>query len=221
MRGRVFLFVVASILFAGVSQADQPWSHTTGFAYAQKTSIKIIEPNGYKVSLTVDGRPKEDTVPAVFNLPDHDAFLPLTITAPDGKHWTGKIEVKAHQQTTVKFTYAAPGAPAPQNAGPARKFMGRVYNVTNYCHPQRRYELRFEFLKGGQKTNEYTVPVGGYQNNLEVEQGTYDVRVFVKSSSGWNYNETFHGLAVEKDNWDFAWGCTERNGTRLGRAQMR
>ncbi len=200
----IFLLAAVVSLFASVAQAD--FTHTVTYGYSQGTSIKITSPANFKVKVQVGGQEKEDTIPAIIALPDQDAYVPVTIIAPDGKSWTGKIEVKAKQQATVSFGYTADAAPAAQ-AGAARKFIGKITNLTNTCDATHQGSMHFEFLDAnGQKLYETDLDMNQFKPNVEVPAGTYDVRIFKKTPQGPIYQTTTK-YTVSADNWHFEWSC--------------
>src|SRR5688572_5745756 len=90
------LFVLA---VGGAAIADASWSDKVNFRRTDRTSLKIVEPEGFKVTVTLpDGKEKAGTVPDLFPLPDQDAFVTVTITPTDGsKPWSKKIEVRSRQ----------------------------------------------------------------------------------------------------------------------------
>jgi len=83
----------------GVAIAGGTWSDKMNYRYSKGTSLKVTEPEGFKVTIVGgDGAEKADTVPALFGLPDQDAYVKVTLVAPDGTQWTKKVEVRANQQ---------------------------------------------------------------------------------------------------------------------------
>ena len=212
---RHFAFAaVVSLATLASATSMAAWTQSTSFSHAPRTSLKITEPNGFKVTATVDGKPGEDKVPMVLNLPDADAYVPVTITAPDGKSWSGKIEVKARQQTLLTFKYTAEAGPQPVAAN-VRKFVGKIWNTTDKCGAPDQNEIKFEFLAGGQKAGEYVVGVGQAMNAVEMPEGAYDVRIYSRPANGqWNYVKTNAGFQVAKDGWVADYGCTAKQTRR-------
>ncbi len=203
-RLALILFVLFVSLFASAAQAD--FTNTVSYAYSQATSIKVTSPANFKIKVQVGGQEKEDTIPAIISLPDQDAFVPVTIIAPDGKSWSGKIEVKAKQQATIAFTYTAQAA-APAAAAPARKFIGKVTNLTNTCDATHQGTMHFEFLDaGGTKVYEVDVEMNTFKPNVDIPAGSYDVRVFKKTAQGPIY-QTTSKYTISQDGWNFEWSC--------------
>lgn len=204
-RSLFILFALAVLTFAGVAFAD--WSYTTSHKYAGKTSLKVIEPDGFKVKVTIGSDVKEDTIPAVFQLPDGDAFLPVTVVAKDGSTWSQKIEVKDKQQTELKVQYTAGAKAAPAPAGPTRKFIGSATNTTNRCtNPNDRADLRYDFLLDGTKVREIEVAMNRRIPNVEIAQGSYSVRIFKKRGNDYIFLSTSQ-YDITKDGWEFSYGC--------------
>lgn len=197
---------LAALTLASTALAD--FSYTTTFRFTGKTTLKAVEPEGLKVKVTIGDQVKEDTIPVVFQLPDGDAFVPVTITARDGSTWTQKIEVKDKQQTELKVQYTPKEASKPAATAAAHKFIGTVTNITAKCAEKERGELRFELMRDGAKAYEYVVPKGQRLMNVEVQQGSYSVRVFRRGprDSGFIFVTTA-ALEVTKDGWDFSYGC--------------
>jgi hypothetical protein len=210
LRDLSLVAVLAFAVFAP-SEGLAAWTQNTTFSHAAATSLKITEPAGFKVTVMVDGKPVEDTAPMVVNLPHADAYLPVTVTAPDGKSWSGKVEVKARQQTLVTFKYTPEAGPAPAPGAPVRKFVGKVWNPTDKCGAKDQSEIKFEFLAGGQKVQEHVVGVGQANNAVEMPEASDDVRVYTRPAGGqWNFVKTITPFAVSKDGWVADYGCTPK-----------
>jgi hypothetical protein len=203
-RFRSLFASIALAILTVVSTALADWSHTVSYKYSGKTSLKVVEPDGFKVKVTVGGDVKEDTIPTVFQLPDGDAFLPVTVTAKDGSSWSQKIEIKDKQQTELKISYTAATKAAP--SGPARKFIGSLVNNTQRCAVKERGDVRLDFLRDGTKAYEFVVPMNRKMQNIEVAQGTYDVRVFIRRGNDFVF-VTSSSYNVAKDGWDYTYGC--------------
>src|SRR5262249_2207780 len=135
---------------------------------------KITEPSGAKAFVTVGGETKEDVLPAVFNLPDSDAYVAVRVVAADGDSWSGKGEIKARKQTVLKLADTAKAA-AKSSSG---KLIGQIPNWTHLCTPRERETLRFVAMKDGQAVYETTLRPNQGQSNVELEAGHYSVRTF-------------------------------------------
>lgn len=180
--------------------AAAEWTKTESHEYSAKTSLKIVEPAHAKVTVTIGNETKEESLPAIFSLPDADAYVTVKIVAADGETWSGKVEVKAHKQTLVHFNHVPKAAPATASA-PLHKLMGRLENATNACRASDRVD-KFVVMKDGKAVLESALAPNKVQHNLELEPGTYAVRIFragifVKSVE----------LVVNKDGWVFRYGC--------------
>ncbi len=211
LRSLLIPTALGLFLFCASAPADAGFQHNVAHKYVSgKTSLKITGADGLKASVTVDGSAKEDTIPAVFSLPDHDAFIPVVITAADGKTFNQKIEVKAHQQTELTIKYEADGKPAAAPAG--RKYLGHAVSFMSRCKQSR--DLKMEFLRSSDGQSQASLilkPEGASsEQNVEIPAGQYDVRVFTKSgSSDFAFWKT-EKLDVNADQWVFAIGCTNK-----------
>lgn len=195
----VLCLVLAAVTTFALPAAAE-WTKTETQEYSAKTSLKIVDPVNAKATVTIGSETKEETLPAIFNLPDHDAYVPVKVVAADGDTWTGKIEVKAHKQTVLHLTHTAKAAPAAA-AAPAHKLIGRIENATHTCHAADRFD-KLVVMKDGKPALELGLGPNRVQNNVELEPGTYTVRlfragIFLKSVE----------LVVQKDGWVFRYGC--------------
>lgn len=216
MKLRSFIVSLAiglSLLCASVG-AEAAWQHNLSHRNVSgKTSIKIIGLDGARVSVSIDGTPKEDTIPAIINLPDRDMFLPVTVTAADGQKFDQKIEIKARQQAELVVTYTPDAkAPAPA-AAPGRKFIGRTANFSSRCKDADRWELRLDFLRtsDGSVLGSSTLKLDG-QQSLELPGGSYDVRMYGRragATTDFGFMKTLK-MDVDADDWLFAYGCRAR-----------
>lgn len=204
MRFRT-LFAVCAVALAVLTPdtSEASWTKTESFEFSAKTSLKITDPADAHVFVTIGNETKESSLPAIFPLPDQDAYIPVKIVGKDGSDpWTGKIEVKAHKQTVVKFTHTAAPAAAPAAAGPAHKFIGQMQNWTHLCEKKERATLKFVAMKDGAAAYEATVEPNRAQSNVELAPGKYSVRIF-KNGVFLQAKE----LEVTADGWVFTWGC--------------
>jgi hypothetical protein len=179
--------------------AAAEWTKAESHEYSAKTSLKIVEPAHAKVYVTINGEQKEDSLPAIFTMPDHDAFVQVKVVAEDGDVWQGKVEVKAHKQTVLNLKHTAKAsAPA---AAPAHKMMGRVINTTNTCQRGDRV-TRFVFIKDGAEAASLEIPPGRTMTNVQLLPGTYSVRLF-------RGNEFVRAIekSVDKDGFTIGYGC--------------
>ena len=212
LRSLLVPFAVGLFLLSASGAADAGWQHNVSHKFASgKTSLKITGADGLKASVVIDGNAKEDTIPAIFALPDHDAFVQVTINSSDGKQFSQKVEVKAHQQTDLAVKYEAEAKAAPAAAAPGRKFLGHAGSFMDRCKDSR--ELRLDFLRSsdGQSAASIVLKPGASQN-VEITAGQYDVRLFSRGANGtgdfgfWRTEK----LEVTADEWIFAFGCKSK-----------
>lgn len=199
------LIAFSALAFCVLAPIDSEasWTKTESFEFSAKTSLKITDPADAHVFVTIGNETKESTLPAIFPLPDADAYIQVKIVGKDNDTWSGKIEVKAHKQTVVKFTHAAAPA-APAAAAPAHKMIGQMQNWTHLCDKKERATLKFVAMKDGAAATEATVEPNRAQSNIELASGTYSVRIFK--------NGVFivaKELVVDKDGWVFTYGCKQ------------
>ena len=198
--------VVLAALFTASHVYAGTWSEHISFRHSEKTSVKVTEPDGFKVTVAATDGDHAGVVPEVFDLPDRDAFVKVTIVSADGATWTKKIEVRAGQQTEVAVSYAAE-ATAP--GGKARTFVGKVAHLGRACGKQWAVQIKAEILRhadGGTVTSWTLKPDDIY--DLELAAGSYDVRVYKRSGDDWAWAFT-GALSVDKDGWESGVGCRD------------
>jgi hypothetical protein len=196
---RTLILAILVLVASFSTSARAEWTKTESFEHSAKTSLKITEPAHAKAFVTINGETKEETLPAVFALPDADAYIAVKVVAGDGDAWTGKVEVKAHRQTVVKLGHTA----APQTAAkPAGKLIGQIQNWTHTCDKRQKGTLKFVAMRDGKAAYETTLKPNQAQSNVELEQGHYSVRIFKD-----NVFLSAKDLEVTKDGWVFTWGC--------------
>ncbi|MBK6463663.1 MAG: hypothetical protein IPF92_22060 [Myxococcales bacterium] len=195
------VLALAAIVTAFALPAQAEWTKSESFEFSSRTSLKLVSAAHGKALVKVDGVVKEETLPAIFPLPDHDAYVEVKIVADDGDTWSGKIEVKAHKQTIVQLTHvpraAAPAAPP----AAVHKYIGRLVNGTDTCRASDRVD-KFVVMKDGKPVLETSVPPNRAMSNVELDGGTYTVRIFRKGIF-----VAAKELVVSKDGWIFTYGC--------------
>jgi hypothetical protein len=196
------LALIASVaVLTQASVAEAKWSHTTTFRYSRSTSIRVVEPQGF----TAQVNERKDTVPAVFNLPGQNAYVWVTITASDGQVWRQKIEVRSRNETVLTVRYEPEEKPSPSK-GPGRKYIGNVANTTHRCKRSDRGAYRFDFMLGGQKVYSVALRPNKYVPNVELTEGSYDVRVFKRQRGNYIYKTTIQ-QNIKRDGWRVSYGC--------------
>jgi hypothetical protein len=183
-----------------VAHADE-WSNTQEFTNAQSASIKVVEPEGYTV--TINGR--TDTAPAVFSVDNANNYLAMTVKSPDGATWTKKIEVKEYKQSVVRIKHVKAAAPAPgDNKAKPMSYVGTVSNTTNNCATGRA-AIKLEFIAGAEVAKS-AVLESGARSNLELNVGAYRIRLYTSNGQAWEFKQTID-YNVDKDGWVYDWGC--------------
>lgn len=204
---------VASNAFAAGSFSEPRIS----FRYANATTLKITEPEGFRVTIAaVDGE-KSGTIPEVFSLADKDDFVKVTITAPDGTAWTKKVEIQVKKQTELAVSFKPDVAKAEPSA--ARSYLGQLTNRTDGCGHRYAGEIRADFLAASDGSKAKTVAVAAGRNaNVEVPSGSYDVRIFQAVRGEWQF--VLSGRQeLSKDGWRLTFGCSDRKGAATLLAQ--
>lgn len=194
------LTVLSLCAIGGPAAADDHWSENTSVSRSDQSSIRVVEPRGYKVTLTMDGSTKTDTVPVVFVVPPTDAFYALTFVAPNGATWTHKFEAHAYKMTDVRVEHVvdAPTAAPPAAAAPVRLYIGSVRSKIKTCRVKT--QVRVEFVTpAGVSAAAMELSSGGL-DQASLPAGTYDVRVFVLDKSAWTYQSTSK-VQITGDGW--------------------
>lgn len=205
---RTGLIVTLLALSATPALAGGSWAKDVSFEPASRTTLKVVEPDGFKVRVVpAEGEPQEDTVPAAFAFANQGAFVTLTMTASDGETWNTKVELKERQVTVVKVKYQAPKNDKDKPADVV-KYIGKAENITNLCAEQDRGDIRLEWKLKGKQVLLIDVPVNTYYPNIELETGRYDVRVYQDLGQGFMYKTTSQ-FDVANDGWLYYYGCKQ------------
>jgi hypothetical protein len=200
MRLLFAVLFLATIAIPSLASAEE-WGLSVEHKYSKASSIRVVEPEGYKV--TVNGQ--TDTVPAVFNLADSDAYHIVKIASPNGRSWEKKVEVKAGHQTVVRIRHEPPGAEPKKDAPEAATFVGKVTNSTHACRQSDRGDHVFEFRLNNKKAGEWTVKSGTFLN-VELATGNYEVRRW-GFQNGTKVFQATDKVTVDKDGWEYNFGC--------------
>jgi hypothetical protein len=175
------------------------------------TSLKVTEPEGHKVTLTLaDGTVKTDTVPALFQLPDADAFYKVTLAAPDGTTWSKKVEIRAKYQAELGVAYKAPEAKTQEKPAQSVNFVGKLENAGHTCSDAWSRSLKLDLMRsaGGQVVVSKEIEPKTWQN-VELASGHWEARMYVKTNDVWDFVATAP-LEIGKDGWKYSFGCTNR-----------
>lgn len=196
-------FTLACISIPAIASADT-WNQSAEFKHSNAASIRVIEPDGYRVS--IGGR--LDSVPAVFAQANADAYVVMSVTAPSGASWETKVEVRPHTQTVVRVRHVADAPAAPAQSAKVASYVGIVFNTSHLCKtPGDRTDVRLEFILGADVVKAIDV---AKQSRLDVELpgGEYRVRHYKRGKSGWE----LHGSgkrSIAKDGWNYEFGCAQ------------
>jgi hypothetical protein len=213
-RSGLLVLVFVVVAAAGTAIAGT-WSDKVNYRFSQQTSIKIIEPEGFKVTVTLaDGSVKVGTVPELFTLPDADAFVKVTITPTDGSApWSKKVEVRAKQQTELAVAFK-PDAPKGEPAKPSgRGFFGRMINQGGGCGRGWNQSIKVEFLRKPDRIEQAGVQIAPSKNvDVELPGASYTVVVQLWNGKEWKF-VTSSDHELTKDGWRLAFGCQKGSTT--------
>src|SRR5687768_997660 len=135
--------IVLAVISAPLTAFADSWSFTTEIQPTNTTSLRIVEPEGYRVTV---GQ-QTNSVPAVFTLPNADDYVTLAVVAPNGASWEKKIEVKPYKQTVVRITHRAERPAAAPITRPSH--VGVLFNTSHLCRDAKaRGPVRLEFIEG-------------------------------------------------------------------------
>jgi TonB family protein len=91
-----------------LDDAAASWdSETTITDRGGKTTLKVVSASasGFKVAVAAPGGQYAGNVPQIFDLPDRDTNVRVTVTAPDGSTWTRAVEIKHAHETRLGVDY--------------------------------------------------------------------------------------------------------------------
>ena len=191
--------VVSIVSMSSVAVADE-WSASQEHKYSQGASIRVVEPEGYKVTVG----DATDTVPAVFNLANKDAYVVVKFASPEGRSWEKKIEVRANNQTIVRVKHTPPTTDDKGEPAKKKMYIGTVRNSTNKC--DKRSNHKFEFTLDTDVVASFELKAGQYQPNVKLAPGNYDVRRYSVVQGQWVFTETTP-FSISKDGWVYYYGC--------------
>jgi hypothetical protein len=211
MKSAIAILIVC--LGASVALAGGTWTDKSEHRYSTGTSLKVMEPDGFKVTVTTADGDKVGTVPEVFPMPDADAFVKVTITAPDGTVWSKKIEIKSKHQTELVVTFKS-DAPKAEPAKASKGYIGALQNRSGGCGSKWEGTIYAEFIAPNDRTVVAKSPnVDSQKNsNVELPAGAYDVRVYRWNGSEFQFSLTTRQTIPAQDGWALGWGCVQ--GTR-------
>ena len=199
---RLLVSFVALAITSTTAFAEDRWSESSTFTHSDVTSIRVAEPEGYKVSIKIGDEVQTDTVPVVFRAPLADAYYSMTIVAPNGAAWTKKIATRRYNVTEVTVSHVADDkAPAKS----ARKFIGSMFNDASGCNIKA--TMKIELIAGDGTVVATSTLKNGYSQEQSIASGTYDIRVYSMQKDRWTY-ETTGKANVDSDKWKITSGCS-------------
>lgn len=196
-----------AICIPAVAVAEDQWSvETRTFTRSDQSSIRVTQPDGYQVSIVVNGRTSAETVPTILAVPTADGYYSVTFTAPNGAKWTHKVEVRKFQTTDLRVKHVVVEKTAPaQPAAPAvRSFIGSIHNKVATCG--KKLAARVELLDASGAVTASIVIKSGSFEQATIASGTYDFRAYVADGSQWTYQTTGRAV-VDQDNWQATLIC--------------
>ncbi len=197
---KVIVPIVACVMSLSAVAHAEEWSVTIEHKYSKEASIRVIEPEGYQV--TAEG--VTDTVPAVLKTANSDAYVVVKFTAPSGRSWEKKIEVRVGNQTIVRVKHEPPKDAPAVAPNKAVKYIGTVQNTTNKCGKSSAH--KFDFMADGALVKSFELAGGKFIPNVELPTGTYQVRRFDVRQGQWVFVEATP-FVVAKDGWVYFYGC--------------
>jgi hypothetical protein len=210
MTKRIVLTTMFVCVSAGVAVAGGTWSDKVTHRPSTAASIKVVEPEGFKITVTTSDGDKAGTVPEVFAVPNLDAYYKVTLTAPDGTVWSKKVEVKAKYQTELTVSFKADEA---KPAGPsARSYIGRLQNVSKGCGSKFESTIKAEFLRADGSVAHTAQANSNQTVEVQLASSSYEVRVYQWIGTEWRFGLTSSQPIPAKDGWGLGWGCPR--GTR-------
>lgn len=199
--------LLALVTLVAPAAAEDKWVERVTTSRSDETSIKVIEPDGYKATVTVGSEVFTDTVPAKFRLPSTDNFYLVTVTAPSGKKWEKKLEAKRFQTTEVRISHTVETQETKPTTAPktqVRSFIGTATNKIATCGKS--MMSKFEFIDGAGELRATLEVKPGKFGQVSLPQGSYDVRAYTTGGSVWTYQTTARA-EVGADNWNAVLMC--------------
>ncbi len=191
---------VACILAShSIAHADQ-WSLTTEFQTAGSTEVRVVEPEGYQVTLL--GR--TEVAPAVFAPPNGDDYVVL----PGGGAERCQVEEDRGPRVPPDGgPDATPDAARAEGPRQGQSFVGTIANTSHLCQKASdRAAVRLELVVNGAAVRSFDVAARS-RIDASLAPATYQVRSFRQAGATWEYVRTT-SLEVTKDGWLLHWGCS-------------
>lgn len=207
---RMLVVAVCTVVATTAAFAEDSWIETVAFSRGDASAIKVFEPEGYTASITVGGETQRDQVPTVLRVPDGDAFVVVTLAAPNGAKWSKKIETKKGRITELRVKHTAAAAAAP--AGAKRKFFGKFIMSTKSPCATDDSSSRVDFVAAdGTTAATFTIPSGKGLTG-EVPEGEFTVRTFRVDPDGTATYRNTRNASIKADGWIGTLFCTKSSG---------
>ncbi|MCC6748697.1 MAG: hypothetical protein IT371_13640 [Deltaproteobacteria bacterium] len=189
------------LVCAPSSASAQEWRYSVSFRPASGTSLRIERPEG--ATAEVGGR--KETLPAAFELEQASTFLWVKVTAKDGAEWSRKIEVRRFHQTDLQLDYTPPARREPVTPAPVRTFVGSLRNTTHRCAAPTSVKLEI-FFEGRRVGGDVVLAPRKMLPSVRFPAGAYLINIYVARGGQWAFASRGN-LAVQRDGWDFYYGC--------------
>ncbi len=210
------------VLFAAIGTATAAGSFSDRINYrpSRDTSIKIVEPEGFRVTIESPDGMQTGTVPELFRLPNQDAFVKVTMTSPDGTSWSKKVEIRQRNQAELSVTFkpdAAREKEKAKDAPRARTFITELQNKGSTCDATSpwRATISAQFLRASDGVVIGTLQLDDDKSGqTELPADTYDARVFSWNGTEWKLAVSTRVDIPARDGFVLAFGCTKQSGAR-------
>jgi hypothetical protein len=208
-RFALAIVVTAVAVIAPTAEAQDSWTETVSFARSAASGIKVLEPDGYTVSIKAEGLAQKDSVPTVLRVPNTEAFYVLTFTAPSGATWSTKVETKTGQITELRVKHTSAASPSP---AASRKFFGKFAMSKKSPCKEDGSGQKIDFVAADGSVAASFTMTGAKSFTADVLEGDYTVRTFRTDRDGTvTYRNTRKG-SIRADGWSAVFFCSNEGG---------
>ena len=212
--------LIVLVAAVGTAVAAGTWSDSVKYRPTQNTSIRVLEPKGFRVTIDTPDGVQTGTVPELFKLANEDAYVKVTLTAPDGTSWSNKVEVRQRNQAELTVNFKPDAAPAQEKENGkdtprARSFIMEMQNKGNTCDATSpwRATISADFLRASDGERIQKVQLDDDKSGqIELPSDAYDVRVFSWNGSEWKLAVSKRIDTPARDGFKLAFGCTAKSG---------